>query len=156
MRNGNKNNQKNIQKKFEFFDVTADIGYWAYGKTLEESFENAALAMFDVITNLEKVAKKESKNITVESEDFVSLLYDFLEELLIIHELNLILFSNFDISIEKGFKSEKEIFKLDAIATGETINRNIHKRRSEVKAITFHMMEVKCEEICKVRVILDL
>ena len=36
-------------KKFEFFEVTADVGIRSYGKTLEEAFENAALAMFEVI-----------------------------------------------------------------------------------------------------------
>lgn len=155
---GTKNNinQKLIQKKFEYFDVTADIGYWAYGKTLEESFENAALAMFDVITDTEKIAKNETKEISVESEDKISLLYDFLEELLIIHELDLILFSDFQVAIKKERKEDNEVYKLSAIATGETIDWSIHERKSEVKAITFHMMEVLCEDICKVRVILDL
>ncbi len=69
--------RKIFKKKFEFFDVTADIGYWAYGKTLEEAFENSALAMFNVITNVKKVDKKEIREFTIESEDKVSLLYDF-------------------------------------------------------------------------------
>ncbi|MGZ7116702.1 MAG: archease, partial [Methanobacterium sp.] len=40
-----------MERKFEFFDVTADVGYKAYGDTLEEAFENAALAMFEVVTD---------------------------------------------------------------------------------------------------------
>jgi len=156
MKNKDNNNQKLIQRKFEFFDVTADIGYWAYGRTLEESFENAALAMFNVITNTQKVAKKEVIEIYVESEDKISLLYDFLEELLIFQEVDLILFSNFQVAINKEIRDDEEVYKLSAIATGETIDHNIHEKKSEVKAITFHMMEVLCEDICKVRVILDL
>jgi len=156
MKNKDNNNQKLIQRKFEFFDVTADIGYWAYGRTLKESFENAALAMFNVITNTQKVAKKETREISVESEDKVSLLYDFLEELLVLQEVDLILFSNFQVAINKEIKENDEVYKLSAIANGETINHDIHERKSEVKAITFHMMEVLCEDICKVRVILDL
>ena len=156
MKNRDNNNQKLIQKKFEFFDVTADIGYWAYGETLEESFENAALAMFNVITDTQKVAKSEIRKIHVESEDKVSLLYDFLEELLIFHEVDLILFSDFKVAIKKEITGDDEIYKLNVIATGETIDYNTHERKSEVKAITFHMMEVLCKDICKVRVILDL
>jgi SHS2 domain-containing protein len=152
----NRTNQKNIQKKFEFFDVTADIGYWAYGKTLEEAFENSALAMFNVITNVKKVNKEEIKEFTIESEDKVSLLYDFLEELLFIHEINLLLFSNFSVSIEKENSDDNKFYKLNAIAEGEKIDWKVHERRSEVKAITFHMMEVSCNELCKIRVILDL
>ncbi|BBL61938.1 archease [Methanobrevibacter arboriphilus] len=152
----NRTNHKNIQKKFEFFDVTADIGYWAYGKTLEEAFENSALAMFNVITNVKKVDKKEIKEFNIESEDKISLLYDFLEELLFIHEVNLLLFSNFTVSIEKKNSGDNKFYKLNAIVEGEKIDWKIHERRSEVKAITFHMMEVSCNELCKIRVILDL
>ena len=38
-------------KKFEYFDVTADIGFYAFGNTLNESFENAGLAIFNIISN---------------------------------------------------------------------------------------------------------
>jgi len=156
MTSKNKNNQKLIDEKFEFFDVTADIGYWAYGKTLEEVFENAALAMFNVITNTQNVAKIETKEIYIESEDKVSLLYDFLEELLVLQEVDLILFSEFHVDIKNVIKDDGEVYILNSAVTGENIDWNIHERKSEVKAITFHMMEVLCEDICKVRVILDL
>jgi len=45
-------------KRFEFFEVTADAGYWAYGHTLEEVFENAALAMHEAL----KVIMEEGLN----------------------------------------------------------------------------------------------
>lgn len=148
--------QEKINQPYEFFDVTADIGFWAYGKTLEESFENAALAMFNVMSKTETVAEKESRKINIESEDLTSLLYDFLEELLFTYEVDLFLFSKFEVSIKKEQINSKEIYKLEAVATGEKIDWNKHYRGSEVKAITFHMMEVLCDDICKVRVILDL
>ena len=56
-------------KKFEFFEVTADVGIKSYGKTLEEAFENAALAMFEVITDTSKIEPKIERKIEVESED---------------------------------------------------------------------------------------
>ncbi|MDR2967248.1 MAG: archease [Methanobacteriaceae archaeon] len=156
MNKKNQEIQEKIHQKYEFFDVTADIGFWAYGKTLEESFENAALAMFNVITKTDSVAENESRKINIESEDLTSLLYDFLEELLFIYEVDLLLFSKFDLSIKKGNIDNNEIYKLEAVVTGEEIDWNKHYRGSEVKAITFHMMEVLCEDICKIRVILDL
>ena len=33
-------------KKFEYFEVTADIGFKAYGKDLNEAFENAGRGGF--------------------------------------------------------------------------------------------------------------
>jgi len=148
--------QEKIHQKYEFFDVTADIGFWAYGKTLEESFENAALAMFNVITKTNSVAENKYRKINIESEDLTSLLYDFLEELLFVYEVDLLLFSKFELNIKKDNIDSNEIYKLEAVATGEEIDWNKHYRGSEVKAITFHMMDVLINDIFKVRVILDL
>ena len=41
--------------KFEFFDVTADVGYRAYGKTMNDAFSNAALALFEVMTDTSNI-----------------------------------------------------------------------------------------------------
>ena len=43
------------KKRFEFLEHTGDAYIAAYGKTLEEAFENAALATFEVMTDVEKV-----------------------------------------------------------------------------------------------------
>ena len=42
-------------KKFEFFDVTADIGFYAYGNNLNEAFENAGLALFNIISKTDNI-----------------------------------------------------------------------------------------------------
>ena len=38
-------------KSFEYFDVTADIGFKSYGKNLNQAFENAGLAIFNIISD---------------------------------------------------------------------------------------------------------
>ena len=53
--------------KFEFFDVTADVGYRAYGETLENAFENSALAMFEVITDTSTVGDRNRKKNSIGS-----------------------------------------------------------------------------------------
>ena len=138
--------------KFEFFDVTADAGFWAYGSTLEESYENAGLAMFEIMTDPTQVSPVVKKEFTIESEDKVSLLYDWLEELLFLHDVEFILFSKFKVNIS----SLEEGYKLKAEVWGDEINRKIHEQRDEVKAVTFHLMEVNKENSYSVRVILDL
>ena len=55
-------------KKYEYFDVTADIGFYAYGNSLEEAYENAGLAMFNVITDINKVKKEEMEEF---ENDFI-------------------------------------------------------------------------------------
>jgi len=141
-------------KKYEFFDVTADIGFIAYGHSLNEAFENGAIAMFNVISNTDTIKKNKELSFTINSEDEVSLLYDFLEELLFLHEVNLMVFSSFNVEISK---LQDNSFKLDAKVKGEKINWKTHKRGSEVKAITYHMMDVSCNNgIYEVKTILDL
>lgn len=143
-------------KKYEFFDVTADIGFLAYGDTLEEAFENSSLAMFNIISNTSNIEATNKFNIKIESEDLISLLYDYLEELLFLSDVNLILFSEFNVSINETGNNEKT-YALNATVKGEPINWDKHERGSEVKAITFHMMDVALEDKhYKTRVILDL
>ncbi|AAB86071.1 conserved protein [Methanothermobacter thermautotrophicus str. Delta H] len=139
-------------KGFEFFDVTADAGFWAYGHDLEEVFENAALAMFEVMTDTSLVEAAEERRVEITSEDRVSLLYDWLDELLFIHDTEFILFSKFKVKIDE----KDDGLHLTGTAMGEEIKEG-HERRDEVKAVTFHMMEILDEDgLIKARVILDL
>lgn len=147
---------KNLKKPYEFFDVTADIGFISHGNTLEESFENAGIAMFNVISNTDDILPKNEIKFSISSEDEVSLLYDFLEELLFYHETEFMLFSDFNVEISK-IENEFNKFKLDAIIKGENFNWDIHERRSEVKAITYHLMEVSNKDgFYELKAILDL
>ena len=147
--------------KYDYFDVTADIGFYAYGNSLEEAYENAGLAMFNVITDIKKVRNAESKEFEIVSEDLVSLLYDYLEELLFLQDTEFLFFSDFKVNIEKidgDDSSDLENYKLTCLAFGEEINWDVHDQRSEVKAITFHKMDVVKEDddSFKLRAILDL
>ncbi len=142
----------NQSKKFEFFEVTADVGYKAYGKTLEESFENAALAMFEVITDTSKIEPVIERKIEVESEDEYALLYDWLSEFLVLLDVDYLIFSKFEVKIEK----KEEGFSLKGTAWGEEFNPEIHESRAEVKAVTYHLMDVKQDNGVMVQVILDI
>ena len=44
--------------KYEIIDHTADIGIRAFGKNIQELFENTAYGMFEIITSIDKVKKK--------------------------------------------------------------------------------------------------
>ncbi len=67
---------------YEFLDHTADAKFRAYGSNIEISFCNAALAMFSLLIEPEKVKTNLTKKINIKSKKKESLLYDFLEELL--------------------------------------------------------------------------
>lgn len=120
--------------KFEFFDHTADVGIRAWGKTLEEAFENSALAVFEVMTDTTKVERRERREVTVEGYDLENLLYRWIESLLFYYDTELLLFSAFKVTIE-GLSLRGE-------ALGEKFDPERHERRTVVKAMTYHEMEI--------------
>jgi SHS2 domain-containing protein len=125
--------------KFEFLEHTADVYIAAHGKNLEEAFENAALAMFEVITDTGKVSPNEEDAVEVEAEDEYALLYSWLEALLVRFEVNGMLFSKFKIS---RLMETTEGFKLTAAAWGEKFSAEKHAQKVAVKAVTYHLMEI--------------
>lgn len=126
-------------KGYEFLEHTADAYIAAYSKNLAEGFENAAVAMFDVMTEVEKITPRIEDSVSVESEDKYGLLYNWLEALLIKSETLGMLYSKFEISRIEG--SGKK-FKLDARIWGETFDAKKHLQKVGVKAITYHRMEI--------------
>jgi SHS2 domain-containing protein len=137
--------------RFKFLEdiATADVAFEAYGKTLEEAFSNAALAMFEVQTDVEKVKPAVSKDVELVSESKESLLFDWLSELLYLRDTTGMFFSKFEINIEKNDK-----FKLSGKIYGEKIEG--HELRTEVKAVSYQLMKIEEGEKVKVRVILDV
>ncbi|WP_298499672.1 archease [uncultured Methanobrevibacter sp.] len=136
-------------KSYEYFDVTADIGLKAYGESLNEAFENAGLAMFNIITDTSDVEPTDEISFEITSEDEVSLLYDYLEELLFYHEIDFMLFSEFHVEIDEGLHLKSTI-------KGEKIDWDKHERKTEIKAITFHKMKVIKKDFVELHAIVDL
>jgi SHS2 domain-containing protein len=140
--------------KFDFLEHTADVFIAAYGKTLTEAFENAALAMFEVITDTDKVSPDIEGSVEVEAEDKYALLYSWLEALLVKFETENILYSKFKIS---NLKETSGGFRIQATVWGEKFNAKKHTQKVAVKAVTYHRMEI-IKEIDKVTLefILDI
>ena len=136
-------------KNYEYFDVTADIGFKSYGETLNEAFENAGLAIFNIISDTGDIEPVREISFKIRSEDEISLLYDYLEELLFYHEIEFMLFSEFHVEIHDDLT-------LKATIRGEEINWDKHERKTEIKAITFHKMDVKKTDCWQLQAIVDL
>ena len=136
-------------KNYEYFEVTADIGFKSYGNDLNEAFENAGLAMFNIITDTDGVVPEREISFEITSEDDVSLLYDYLEELLFFHEIEFMLFSEFHVQIDDNLH-------LKATIKGEGIDWDKHERKTEIKAITFHKMDVRKTDHVELQAIVDL
>lgn len=142
------------KKSFEFLEHTADAYIAAYGKNLAEAFENAALALFNVMTETGKVASEIEDYVEVEAEDEYALLYSWLEALLIRFDVKEMLYSKFKVL---EIKKSSDRFKLKAKIWGEKFNPAKHPQRVGVKAVTYHRMEiVKEPNLVTLRFILDI
>ena len=140
--------------KFEFLEHTADILIAAHGQTLEESFENAALAMFEVMTDTTKINPSQEESVEVEAEDEYALLYSWLEALLVKFEVEGMLYSKFEVA---PIKETRDGFKLKAAVWGEKYNPEKHPQKTGVKAATYHQMEIiKESEKVTLMFILDI
>jgi SHS2 domain-containing protein len=131
--------KKQFEGKFDFLEHTADVYVRAYGVSLQDAYENAALAMFETITKSGKVVQTEKEIVTVEAEDLYALLYNWLEALLVNSELKGVLYSKFQI-VE--WSETVDSFKFTAHVWGEKFQPEKHVQKVAVKAITYHRMAV--------------
>lgn len=125
--------------KFKFLEHTADTYIAAHGATMEEAFGNAALAMFETMTDTTKVNPQTKETIEVEAGDEYALLYSWLEALLIKFEIDGMLFSKFEVN---KIQDNKNNFKLTATVWGEKYDPTKHPQKVAVKAVTYHQMEI--------------
>jgi SHS2 domain-containing protein len=141
-------------KRYEYLEHTADAKFLAYGGTLEEVFENAALAMFNIMIDTEKVSGDLEKEISLDSPDLESLLVDWLSELLYLFEVEEIIFGKFQI---EEIREENGKYLIKALASGEKYSSESHPFETDIKAVTYSQLELKqIPEGWKAQVVVDL
>jgi SHS2 domain-containing protein len=121
---------------FEIIDHTADVAIAAYGADMKKAFANAALGMFSIMTDIDKVNETVTRDVEVTAEDTKDLLVSWLNELLFVSEVEKILLKKFDIS-------ELDETKIIARCYGEKIDPKRHKIKTEIKAATYHMTQIE-------------
>ena len=137
-------------QKYELIDHTADVGVKANGNSLSECFENAARAMFDIITDKSEIESVGQYNIDLEADDSEQLLVDWLSELLYLNSAKNLVFGFFKVNLKNYNK------KLTATVFGEKFDFSKHKAGAEIKAVTYHMLEVKKKKPYHIKVLFDI
>ncbi len=121
---------------YEYFEHKADIGIRGIGKTLVEAFEQAALAMFEVMVETKELELNKSQLVEVKGNDLDELLIAWLSELLYLKDIEGKMFSRFKI---KSINNNRLIAKVH----GEPIDASRHKLKLEVKAATYTQLIVE-------------
>jgi SHS2 domain-containing protein len=143
-------------KTYEIINHTADIGLKVFGKNLEVLFLNAAQAMFEII--LEKI-EKESLFKKQELKKFLlNKQGSNLEEIFVswLSEL-LYLFNSEGLIMNKADIQKLDSNCIQAEIIGRIFNTDLERIKTEIKAVTYHELEVKkTERGYEARVIFDV
>ena len=119
-------------------DHPADIQLHAWAPSLRETFEQCALAMFGVMTDLSGVDRIRGEDIVASGHDLESLLYNFLDECLFIFSADPFLCAS-EVHITEF---NEDNFSIKATLHGEPFDLSKHNQGTEVKAITYSNMQI--------------
>ncbi len=135
--------------KYKFIkDLTSDVMFEAYGKSLKELFENSALALSSIMCNLKKVKTTKAKTIGIKSDNVEELIVDWLQKIIALVDTEEMFFSKFEIKKinEKSLKAK---------VYGEEIRPELGE--TVVKAVTNYGFKFEKNKVnYKVRVSLDI
>ena len=128
--------KKDNKQKYKFLEHTADVKFQAYGKTLNEVFKNAALAVAETMARESKIKAVKKKKIRVQGKrDLESLLFNFIEEILYLVEAE-----NFVIAKVVSVKVNEKNLTLSAEFSGDNADKY---PLDHIKAATYSEIYVK-------------
>ena len=136
---------------YKLLDHATDAVIEITASNLKEAFVVAGQSVVDITLDSEKVEEKEQRTFKVTGKDLRYILFNWLEEV------------NYQL-ITEGFAihrflvdiSKNSEYKLNATAYGEPLDLQKHHFRVEIKAPTFHEMEIKEGKQVIMRFLLDL
>lgn len=121
---------------YDLIDHTADVGVAIQGTSLREVFEKAAYALFDLQVGLEGVQAIESRTIQVEATDLEDALVRWLQRLLVLMDIENMVFCQFHVT-------QVHPTGVCATAWGEKLDPTRHELKGQIKAVTYHELEIK-------------
>ena len=126
---GEQQTQVGSTARWEHYAHGADIGVRGIGSTVEEAFEQAAMALAGVITDPSRVEPKVEVIIRCQAPDREILLVDWLNALVYEMAVRRVILSRFHVSIEGN--------QLDGRAWGEEADVARHEPAVEIKGATY-------------------
>ena len=141
---------------YEILEHPADVGFLAYGRTLAELFENAALALCALACAPERIEERLEREIAAQAADPESLLYTWLAEILAVADAERLVFRRAKVSSLREQASGKP-GEVHGILFGEKFDRARHAAGTYIKAVTLHQFALeRTAERFRARVYLDL
>ncbi len=136
---------------YRYLEHMTDVFIEVTGSTLEEAFANAGVSVIDTMVDVNLIDEKTEKKIQINVKDLNHLLYNWLEEIIILTITEGFVPKRFSVKITK-----KDDYELVATLYGEELDFKKHHFKVEIKSPTFHLMEIKQEKEVVMRFLLDL
>jgi SHS2 domain-containing protein len=142
--------------KFEIIEHPSDVGFLAYGNSLVELFENAALAVCSLACAPDGIEERTNAALTAGGADLESLLYAWLAEILATADAHGLVFRR--VQVTRLCEPHDCISgEVRGIAHGEAFDRERHSAGTYIKAVTLHQFSLERTPIgYRARVFLDL
>ena len=135
---------------FDYFEVAADVGIRAWGATLDGAFRQTGLGLFALIVDPESVKEQESREVRAQGDTRESLLVNWLNDCLYLHDVEGFVARRIDFAIFEGRR-------LHSILWGEEVDPARHRCGTVVKAATYHQLTIRpATGGWEIRVILDI
>ena len=145
---------------FRYLDHMTDALIEAYGNTIDEAFENSAYGLVNTMFDLSNVSANLEVKIEANGHDLYSLFYDWLEKVMLIVLTENLILSYFRVKISRtGNMEDRGAYFLFSKARGEYLDLEKHNFKVEVKAVTYHEMQIeedKEKNLVITRFLLDL
>lgn len=141
---------RGVAKQFEILEHPADVGFMAYGGTLKELLENAALAMCALAGELDAVEEREKREIKASGADNEALLFDWLAEILAVADAEGLALRRAEVTRIGDGQAQGAVY-------GEKFDKVRHRAGTYIKAVTYHELRVEeTSEGWRARVFLDV
>lgn len=123
---------------YQDLDHPSDVQIHSWGINVKEAFEQAAVGMYGIMTELETVDPLQTEDVEASGHDLNSLLFNFLDECLFVFCVEPYLCA----CVVEITEFDQENFAIKAKLKGEQFNLNKHPQGTEVKAITYSNMQI--------------
>lgn len=137
--------------KYRFLEHTADVLFEAYGKDFEEAIQNAAEAMFSVMCDTKKLKEERSFSVEEHADSLENITVFTLSTILSESEINEVLPKRFEV---ESFSQKGGVFSIRGIVHGGAWESG--KVKTDVKAVTHHLIKVEGNGKITIRVLLDI
>lgn len=141
----------NVELSYRLLEHATDLFVEVKANTLKEAFDLAARAVIETTLEPKTVQQKETREFTAVGKDLRYLLFSWFEEIILILITEGFAIGKIDFDIEKNEK-----YRINAIAHGEPLDFKKHNFKVEIKAPTFHEMEIIKNNQIYMKFLLDL